>query len=88
MTYDYKCDECKAVWEDAFPTKDRDRPLAEPCPHCGVEGKITRPMCLPGIQYDGVKPLQKRAHPDLRERLKSMKDTFGYSRKGCTIQYD
>lgn len=88
MTYEYECEKCGHKWEEVHLSKDRDKPLSLPCPSCKKRGGIRRELYSPPVQYDGVKSLAQRTHPDLRERLKSMDENFSTKYRKTTIQYD
>ena len=35
--YEYKCNECEHTFDDYLNVSDRDKPLKQPCPECGVK---------------------------------------------------
>jgi putative FmdB family regulatory protein len=35
--YEYKCNECEHTFDDYLSVSDRDKPLKQPCPECGVK---------------------------------------------------
>ena len=40
--YEYKCNECEHTFDDYLSVSDRDKPLKQPCPECGVKSVTKR----------------------------------------------
>ena len=50
MIYSSKCGDCSTVFERVVRLADMNVPLDQPCPECGVEGRISR-------HIDGATPI-------------------------------
>jgi hypothetical protein len=84
MIYEYICHTCNAVWEENMPMADRDKPVDQPCPMEGCDGKIARAVTAPNLSYDGAVSPIKRAGSGWNDVLKGIKKASG---SGCTIDH-
>ena len=80
MIYLYTCHACNAEWEENFPIDDRDKIVGDPCPHC-EEGKISRGITAPGLNYGGAVSAIKKAGTEWNDVLKGIKKASGKNAK-------
>ena len=54
MIYEYKCKECKKVWEEILPLSKYDKPIKNNCPHCDAKkGSVYRHLSTaPAMKMD------------------------------------
>jgi|DEB0MinimDraft_12_1074336.scaffolds.fasta_scaffold00067_7 putative FmdB family regulatory protein len=83
MTYEYTCLSCEERWDARYPVDDRDIPLSEPCPKCGVEGQVKRVPTAVRVSYEGFQSPITRAGGEWNDVLKSIKKGAG---KKSTIE--
>jgi putative FmdB family regulatory protein len=47
--YNYICDSCSNEWEEKHVISERDIPVNNPCPSCGVIGKVAKKVEMPSF---------------------------------------
>jgi putative FmdB family regulatory protein len=54
MIYEYKCSECKEIWEEVLPLSKYDKPMKNKCPHCDAKkGSVYRHIgTAPAMKMD------------------------------------
>ena len=54
MIYEYKCKECKEIWEEVLPMSKFDKPTKNKCPHCDTKiGSVYRHISTaPSMKMD------------------------------------
>jgi putative FmdB family regulatory protein len=88
--YDYHCSECKQNAELSKRIADRDAVEADPCPSCGVVGKLSRLVSSPLIGYsttiqgsygtkvpEGFKDLLQKMHKNVAGSQLNHTSSFG-----------
>ena len=80
MVYLFECEECSGSFEANLPMDDNKRPLSEPCPLCGVEGKVFRNFSNAGIGFQSETSLEgmsKKAGQGWKDTLSRIHDKAG-----------
>ena len=68
--YDYRCDECKEVWEENLTIAKKDEPCERACPHCQKEGSVKKHVGgFPGIGTDTTLTPDKKTGGMWSERM-------------------
>lgn len=73
--YDYECEECGHTFEflaKSTQKKDREKPTKEPCPECGVTGKVIRHFGTPNIA-EGMNKRKRIKDHGWKETLQKIK---------------
>jgi predicted nucleic acid-binding Zn ribbon protein len=86
MIYLYTCHTCDTEWEEDMPMADRDKPVGQPCPIEGCNGKIARGITAPGLSFSGSVSAIKKAGTGWNDVLKGIKKASDPKR--CTIRHD
>lgn len=61
---------------------NRDTPVTEPCPHCGVEGQVTRLLDAPATTSGAPTHIGSKVPDGFKDILRHLKKGSG---KHCTI---
>ena len=61
MHYDYTCTCCDEIWEESQLLNDRNLPLSNPCPFCGIKAVKRGIFNAPAMSYAGSKTVLQRA---------------------------
>lgn len=77
MIYTYECEECGKQFDANVPMSENKRPLTEPCPLCGVQGKVFRVFNSQGHQEHMVNTMRKRAGDGFNDVLKAIHKASG-----------
>jgi putative FmdB family regulatory protein len=74
--YSYGCENCDHEFYDVKKIEDRDQPLGEPCPNCGVTGGVQRRLTSARI-VSGVGDFRRHVPDVFKDRLREIKKIAG-----------
>tara|TARA_R110002074_G_scaffold282800_2_gene454371 strand:- start:422 stop:712 length:291 start_codon:yes stop_codon:yes gene_type:complete len=80
MIYEYKCRECKEIWEEVLPMAKMEKPLNSKCPHCDAKkGSIFRHISIaPAMQMDMNMDIKKpHNHGGFEDAMRRMIESPG-----------
>ena len=77
-SYDYRCENCKEIWDSYETISKRDAPCKEKCPHCGKKKVVRHIGEFPSLATDTTLTPNKKTGGQWNDLMGKMK---GYTPK-------
>tara|TARA_R110000824_G_scaffold48542_5_gene137023 strand:- start:1265 stop:1561 length:297 start_codon:yes stop_codon:yes gene_type:complete len=77
-SYDYRCENCKEIWDSYETISKRDAPCKEKCPHCGKKKVVRHIGEFPSLATDSTLTPNKKTGGQWNDLMGKMK---GYTPK-------
>ena len=77
-SYDYRCENCKEIWDSYETISKRDAPCKEKCPHCGKKKVVRHIGEFPTLATDSTLTANKKTGGQWNDLMGKMK---GYTPK-------